>query len=310
MNFKIIISLTVAFLFFGCLLALPNCAIAGEKWLRTGETIFEVTTVNNIDIINRGSGQFRAYFMRNSSIESTLSSDNGATFSEEGVVISAGGHFAAFKLESGDVRIYHVDGASGDLLSSITNDGFTFTLEDGVRISAANSGGIVHPRVLQLEDGSFKMYYDKKLSSNELDFGKQILSASSSDGLTFTKDPGVRISVKKFEAALDKDISLVFSPYVELDDEGKVKLYFTVETENKPKKTSGVYRATSTNGIKFKIQKKPVLKIDPAVTNPTNGVGGLTGNPQDAFIITDSNDIDYMYVWQSERGYVRATRQN
>ncbi len=90
----------------------------------------------------------------------------------------------AFELPDGRIRMYFYDIAvrqlSHPIYSAISDDGITFTLEEGVRIWMDN---IYDPDVIQLPDGSYRMYLN----------GGDIYSASSTDGLEFTADEGVRV---------------------------------------------------------------------------------------------------------------------
>lgn len=283
-----------------------STAQAREKWHREeGDPVAGPEDMQNIDIVPLGGTQFRAYYMKSGQVYSALSEDDGRSFTEEGARF-AGNHFAALKLPSGQVRIYYTDFETGDLLSKISDDGLDFTDEEGIRLSTSEAG-IVHPSVITLPDGGYHMYFDVKISvnSNEgLDFGQKMKSASSTDGLAWTLDSGVRIKLK--QRGLPSSADLVFSPFAVYDEEsGKFKLYMTVE-DNKKKNKSGVYLATSKNGLRFKILPKAVLGIDPEVSKPASSEYGLTGNPQDAFIITTSDGSKLMYVWQAEKGYILA----
>lgn len=283
-----------------------STAHAREKWHREeGDPIAGPEDMQNIDIVSLGGTQFRAYYMKSGQIYSALSEDDGRSFTEEGARF-AGNHFAALKLPSGQVRIYYTDFETGDLFSKISDDGLDFTDEEGIRLSASEEG-IVHPSVITLPDGGYRMYFDVEISENSNEgpnFGEKMKSASSTDGLAWTLDNGVRIKLR--QRGLPSSADMVFSPFAFYDEEnGKFKLYMTVE-DNKKKKKSGVYLATSKNGLRFQILPKAVLGIDPEVSNPTSSEYGLTGNPQDVFIITTSDGSKLMYVWQAEQGYILA----
>ncbi len=75
------------------------------------------------------------------------------------------------------------------IISAISNDGLTFEREPGVRISQTNeyeTATVYAPEVLRLGDGTYRMYY-AGWSAEPLH--GRILSATSPDGLTWTKDP-------------------------------------------------------------------------------------------------------------------------
>lgn len=286
---------------------LPAVAIS-EKWVREGSGLVFPSDVANIDVVRVGDSgaTFRAYYMKPGGIYSALSVDDGVSFTEEGLVLS-GQHPAALKLTDGRIRIYYTDNSSGDFVSAVSTDGTTFSQEDGVRLSSNGAGEkIVHPHLVEVAAGGYRIYYDQELEDHAVGFGKNILSLYSADGLTWTREGGVRIGKKTPGYSKLNKPGLVFSPFA-LNQGGKVLLYFTAENDNKKKK-SGVWIAKSKNGKKFTMLHR-ALGIDPAVTNPSAGQGGLTGNPQDTFIITTSSGVKRMYVWQAQEGIYSALPQ-
>lgn len=288
-------------LFF--VLTLASSFAFAEKYQREGTGLIFPSEVANIDVVQVSGNSFRAYYMKSDgNIYSALSSDDGATFTEEGIRL-AGQHPALMKLTDGRVRIYYTDGATGDLLSSISDDGLTFTAEDGIRLAFGEPGKIIHPHIVSVPKGGYRMYYDQEDTESMVGFGKNILSLFSEDGLTFERENGVRIGKRTPGFAKLRKPGLFFSPFA-IYKKGKVHLYFTAENDNKKKK-SGVWIAKSKNGKKFTVLTK-ALGIDPAVTEPSPGPGGLTGNPQDTFIITTSTGGKRMYVWQAQEGIFSA----
>lgn len=88
-------------------------------------------------------------------------------------------------LPDGRIRLYayniQTDSTQHTIVSAISSDnGQTFTLEDGVRFTSTK---MWDPNVVILPDGSYRMYYNGD---------DAIRSAASSDGLTFTADAGER----------------------------------------------------------------------------------------------------------------------
>lgn len=286
-------------------------AAGPEQWTRESTRVFD-DSYANIDIVPLNGQRFRAYFMRNGSIGSALSEDNGETFTDEGTVVS-GSHHALVKLENNSYRMYYTQGASDDLLSATSSDGTTFTPEDDSRISGV--GLVIHPSVVEVADGSFRVFYDEE-REGDLNFGKKIRSMScDSSGLTCTRDTGVRIRSRNCNdlsraqklqlkrRGILCDVNLVFSPFLEYDAEtAQYRLYFTAEGN---KKRSGVYKAISKNGLRFKIKNK-VLGVNKNTTI-TDGSLGLPGNPQDAFIMTQNDGTKRMFVWETNDGIYAAT---
>ena len=88
-------------------------------------------------------------------------------------------------LPDGRIRLYafniQTDTVTHTIVSAISSDnGQTFTIEDGIRFETRQ---MWDPNVVILPDGTYRMYYNGQ---------DAIRSASSSDGLTFTADPGDR----------------------------------------------------------------------------------------------------------------------
>ena len=101
----------------------------------------------------------------------------------DGAALGFTGAFAdssTIRLTDGRYRMFVF--ASGQYRSAISNDGLTFTMEEGTRMPQ----GYGHMRVVRAPDGRIRAY-------NINDNG--IASAVSSDeGLTFTIEPGMRIT--------------------------------------------------------------------------------------------------------------------
>ncbi len=87
------------------------------------------------------------------------------------------------------VDFFHLD--RGILYRSGSDDGINFDQPQAV--FTHSNGGLVDPFVLQLSDGSFRVYVTGEES---------IISASSSDGLTFTQDQGFRSKIGGMAGAL------------------------------------------------------------------------------------------------------------
>ena len=75
-----------------------------------------------------------------------------------------------------------------DIMSAVSADGLSFEEESGVRIAQETeleSGTVYAPEVLRLGDGTYRMYY---AGWTKDPVRGRILSATSHDGLTWTKD--------------------------------------------------------------------------------------------------------------------------
>jgi len=130
-------------------------------------------------------------------------SDDGLTWTiEPGVRIEYGGPYDdpraiganIFKLDDGRLRMYYsgYDGSHYRILSAVSEDGLAWTKEDGVRVDVGGPDDILHAsgsHVMQVPDGRYFMFY----FGSSRDWSGCILSAVSSDGLTWEKESGCRI---------------------------------------------------------------------------------------------------------------------
>jgi hypothetical protein len=94
----------------------------------------------------------------------------------------------------GGLRMYFTDVINWDIRSATSTDGLVWAIDPGVRISKGedpdyDSVGAIESSVIELADGTLRMYY---IGRSDLD---RILSATSSDGLNWIKEDGVRIDV-------------------------------------------------------------------------------------------------------------------
>jgi predicted GH43/DUF377 family glycosyl hydrolase len=272
------------------------------------DQVFSDSSINNIDVVELDDGRFRAYYMNGSGIFSAISDDGGKTFVlEEGARISGGQHHAVAQLDNGQVRLYYSTPEDKNLHSAISDDGLNFTEEDGIRLALgvegeSDSAAIIHPSIVKLEDDTYKLYYDALNGTGTFPYDVQgIMSASSGDGLNFTKDSGLRIPSNNKKPI--NFANLVWSPFIEFED-GLFKLYFSVESNATAKQ--GAYIAVSEDGVNFQIRKKPILKRDKRLKPNKSGPGGLPGLPQDVFIINVEEGKRLFYWSAGEHGTYSA----
>lgn len=89
-----------------------------------------------------------------------------------------------FLLPDGRIRLYYFDitvgfkGESGKIYSAISDDGINFVEEEGVRFEREE--GLFDPDVIKVGD-TYRMYVGDEI-------GQNVISAISSDGLTFTEE--------------------------------------------------------------------------------------------------------------------------
>lgn len=165
-------------------------------WTASGVILVEHTSVPDAIVKD---GVIWAYFVdvtqegKPEQIGVLRSADLGQTWSEKVFIEIIGGcnvvpvDPSPFLLPDGRIRLYFPDfgpqrsGNKGDQIqirSAISSDGLQFTMEDGIRFERV--GGQFDPSVV-LVDGVYHMYVGTK-------DGQQVISATSTDGLTFTEE--------------------------------------------------------------------------------------------------------------------------
>ncbi|MDP3879971.1 MAG: hypothetical protein Q8Q07_06690, partial [Dehalococcoidales bacterium] len=124
---------------------------------------------------------------------------------------------------------------------------FTWTVEPGIRLEDGNV-----PNVYRLQDGRIRMYYGGPGG---------ILSAISADGLTFEKEPGVRV----VPGSPGGPEMIVNDPTVISLKDGQVRMYYKGATGGggPDQSDNTVYSAVSKDGLSF---EKEGIRIDPHQT--------------------------------------------
>lgn len=301
----------------------------GKPWVIEGN-VFKENNYNNPVVIRLDDGRYRMYFHDSYSMMTAIS-DDGKKFTDVAKLFS-GQMPTVIRLSDGRYRMYYFVNATvipataepeirppgqqpmphppiGDdlpapklnLVSAVSNDGLTWTEEAGIRLMPTpggyDDGTMIHPSVIQLADGTYKLYYDGEVQSTSrfaLDSKhRRILSATSKDGLTWTKDPGYRIDEKPvhtWEA---------YSPKA-MYQNGKVIVRFTTP--------NGIYRAESTDSINFTISQNPIFSPGKRLPMP-DGPNGVTGSYQDSFVLPVEGG-QRMYFWIAGSGTFTAFQAN
>lgn len=183
---------------------------------------------------------------------------------------------------------YDIIGSQTGIYSAISNDAIHWKQEDGVRKSSAD-----WPSVLNLPDGSWRMYYHN---------GNSIMSATSSDGLNWTDEPGIRMDVGVPDGTNISDVS---EPAVrKIDDKTFLMIYTGIVNQQYSgaptgsNKMSLFYWATSQDGLNF--DKKGV-----AVDSRNDEFRGQVNGPE---IVKWSDGTAHLFFWSSKGIYDAALK--
>ena len=201
-------------------------------------------------------GRVRMYmFAQGRGIVSAVSlTTEGVSFvAEEGERLPDGsGMPRVVAAPTGGLRLFYI---SGDGIRSATSeDGLTFTVEPGFRITAeeagfsgATAGGAASgATVVQLADGRYRMYFSDLPRPGDPPGGHWIKSAVSADQLTWTVEEGVRIG-----AGTPVLTESAEHPFVLANPDGSVTVYYGKFTGPGSASVEGLYESTSADGLTF-----------------------------------------------------------
>lgn len=212
-------------------------------------------------------------------------SADGVRFTTDGTTIDLGGSVSdTVKVAGGWRTFFHVnpDARTGALMrirSAFTTDGRSWRVEEGDRVVAPPTGaaslGVADPAPVQLPDGTWLMAIKSFLSPPV--FGgpvnpgmpagidtHMVMSASSPDGITWTRDPGIRMARASVPAVIN-------------DNDERILMYF-VQPPNEPGRPETVALAVSTDGTRFELEPRfrieglSTLKaVDPSIVKDSDG---------------------------------------
>ncbi len=174
-------------------------------------------------------------------------SSDGLSFTQVSGRLPGGNDPAVVPLPDGRYRMYYTvcnpcSGADSgkEIRSAVSSDGLDWTPEAGTRLVMGTSrvGGV--PDAVVLPDGRVRIYYLPSLDNERID------SATSSDGLSFTPDPGDRLTGGYVDPAV-----------VRLPDGSWLML-----VSRTPREQQRLFLARSADGLAWTVDPKPVL--DPA----------------------------------------------
>lgn len=148
---------------------------------------------------------------------------------ELGELINCAADPTAVALDAARARVYFASGSEGpcrvppgqegpDSLVAPVPAG-AVVLDSGRRFEVFGFAG-PHKRVVRLPDGRYRMFFSTKINSEPVGIG----SAVSADGLTFTVEPGLRISLA--DAGVGSRPALSTGDVVRTKD-GRYRMYFS-----------------------------------------------------------------------------------
>lgn len=146
------------------------------------------------------NGTIRAFvFAQNKGIEIADSTD-GKVFTRVGNAFGGDrgqGMPRVVKLSDGRFRSYN--STSDGVSCSISSDGLSFTIEKSICISKSSfpgaSSGLTGPGIVKLLDGRYRAFFSDMVKAGTGPDPHQVFSATSTDGLTWTADSGVRVGI-------------------------------------------------------------------------------------------------------------------
>jgi hypothetical protein len=166
-----------------------------------------------------------------------------------------------FRLYLTDQRVHIGDIGAPAFISAISTDGLSFTWENGTRLTYTGTGneagGIRAPSVVLLPNGTWRMYYAGLLSGASR--AGVLLSATSQDGLTWTREAGVRLDMTTLCPASSGNPN----PKAFLDHSGTFHVFTAAvacDDMNHTNEALGIFEGTSTDGLNFNFSRVPVVQ--------------------------------------------------
>ena len=215
--------------------------------------IYDSMTAVSPETIKLDNGTYRMYYTgsdsSNSRILSAISTDGITWTKESGVRIdpetaSDVVYPSVIELPNNTYRMYFVENPDGGnnvyIRSATSSDGLNWNKENGKRINYGgtyDSIGASTPEVLELANGSYRMYY----CGVDASWKYRIISAWSSDGIFWVKESGIRINIGGVY-----DSVVAFFPSILVTIDGKYIMYYAGGNDYTTKK---ILSATSVDGL-------------------------------------------------------------
>ena len=303
---------------YTCTGSTSTCLRIETGWTFVGKTVSDQGFLT-ASVVTLPDGGIRLYgnttFLTDSykHAVSWISTDGGLTFTQETgerLVGNDAGMPNVIIMPDGRFRMYCADttitlGTMGGrgIISAISDDGLTFTREPGDRLTYTGTGnekyGILGPNVIALADGTYRMYYRGFDGLNNI---AKILSAVSVDGLTWTRENGVRWDPRDLCPA----VITTGNPKPYVDSSGVTHLFVSgtactslLETDDR----LGIYDATSTDGLVFRTSSTPIVEGYYATDSYKGSATDPRYFPEDpAVVLTPGGFLMFVYVNFSSTG--------
>ena len=195
--------------------------------------------------VNRQSGGPGGYLIYTSS--------DGITWAKEkDIIISGVATGRAVVLPTG-IRFYYPGmqpirptDPPADMFSSFSSDGVSFTKDPGTLLKPRSSAYYVEgPTVFQLPDKTWRMYFNENTIASGNNRDGEIWGASSTDGLTWSRDEKATLQADAEEEKQGKaPWKQVLHPFVLSNPKGGYIMFYNSHSE--------LYAATSTDGRTWK----------------------------------------------------------
>ena len=194
-------------------------------------------------------GRIRLYaFAQEIGIVSAVSDDGRVFVEEPGVRIvgTEAGQPRVWRLPDGRWRMYV--SKVKEIVSFTSDDGLNFIRDSGDRLTAQAAGlpAISSPSIVEIVPGLWRMYYSTLAVPGTGPGGKRSGSATSTDLLKWTVDPGWRLG----EGASNLTDSAEH-PFPVIAADGSVSLFYAKFRASQSGAPDGLWRATSVDGLTF-----------------------------------------------------------
>ncbi|TAK19284.1 MAG: hypothetical protein EPO35_00390 [Acidobacteria bacterium] len=235
--------------------------------------------------IRLNDGRWRMYIYAGTAYKSAISSD-GLTFTmESGFRLPEGsGQSRAIRLDDGRIRIYF--SASTGVNSAVSSDdGTTFTIESGTRISASGAGmsQLTGPGIIRLRDGRYRAYFSDLPIPGQGVLPHMVKSAISSDLVNWSVESGVRVGPGSTLSGSAEH------PCAILNSDGSTTIFYFRNTD------LILYSSTSADGLTFSAE---------------TSTGISQANDPDIVTLTDGT-VRLYYNWiNSAGGFVSSARRS